>query len=151
MELPADEEDDEEVVRIPEILKLGPAALLRSKEDYDPKGGGHDPASDAGSGGEVGVQEGDNLGAKGLSVRVRNREAGEIDHMCPDVNGCEEDHRPCRSFVKGEVLVERDNMIEGCTAEEGDKVATDGEKDEDDVDMEDESSRAGDGCYLHGR
>ena len=33
--------------------------------------------------------------------------------------------------------------------EEGDKVAGNGEKNEDDVDMEDEGSSAGDGCGVH--
>ena len=70
--------------------------------------------------------------------------------MCSDVHGCEDDHGPRRGLVKGEVFVERNNMVEGCTTEEGDKVAANGEKNEDDVDMEDESSSAGDGCGVHG-
>jgi len=48
--------------------------------------------------------------------------------------------------VKGDVLVERYDVVERCAAEEGDKITADGEKDEDDVDMEDEGSRAGDDC-----
>lgn len=148
MELPADEEDDEEVVGIPELLKLGPAPLLASKENHYAEAGGHDPASGAGPSGKVGVQKGDDFSAKGLGVRVCICEAGKIDHVCPDVHGCEDDHRPCRGLVKGEVFVERNDMVEGCTAEEGDKVATNGEKNEDDVDMEDESSSTGDGCVY---
>ena len=66
------------------------------------------------------------------------------------MHGCEEDDRPCGGLVKGDVLVERNDMVEGCAAEEGDKVAADGEKDEDDVDMEDESSRTSDGCGESG-
>ncbi len=150
VELPADEEDDEEVVGIPEALKVVPAPLLHSKPDHNAEDDGHDPASEAGSGGKVGVEEGDELGATGLGIRVGHRELGEIDHVCPDVHGCAGDDRPCRGLVKGDVLVERDDMIEGCAAEEGDKVAADGEKDEDDVDMKDESSGAGDGCSGYG-
>lgn len=150
MELPADEKDDEEVVGIPEALKVGSATLLRSKEDYYAERGGHDPTGDAGPGGKVSIEEGDKLGASGLGVGVCHGEPGEIDHVCPDVDTCEEDHRPGRSLVKGEILVERNDMVEGCTAEEGDKVAADGEKDEDDVDVEDESSGAGNGCGVNG-
>lgn len=58
--------------------------------------------------------------------------------MCPDVHGCEDNHRPHCSLMKGEVFVEQNNMIEGCVTEEGDKVVANGEKNEDDVDVEDE-------------
>lgn len=150
MELPADEEDDEEVVGIPEVFKVGPPPLLPSKEDYDAERSGHDPASGTGSSGEVGVEEGDELGATCLGVGVCHREFSEIDHVCPDVHGREENDRPCRGLVKGYVLVERDNMIEGRAAEERDKVAAHGEKDKDDVDVEDECSAAGDGCGVKG-
>lgn len=150
MELPADEEDNEEVVGIPEVLKVGPPALLPSKEDYDAERGSHDPASSAGPSGEVGIEEGDDLGATCLGVGVGHREFSEIDHVCPDVHCREENDRPCRGLVKGDVLVERDNMVEGCAAEEGDKVAAHGEKDKDDVDVEDECSAAGDGCGVYG-
>ena len=40
--------------------------------------------------------------------------------------------------MKGEVFVEQNNMIEGCATEEGDKVVANGEKNVDDVDVEDE-------------
>ena len=118
VELPADEEDDEEVVGIPERLKVGPAPLLYGIVDHDTEAGGHDPASEAGSGGKVGVKEGDELGATGRGGSVGQRELGEVDHVCPDVYDREEDDRPCRGLVKGDVLVERNNMVEGCAAEE---------------------------------
>jgi hypothetical protein len=37
--------------------------------------------------------------------------------------------------MEGKVLVEGDDMVEGCTTEEGDKIAADGEKDEDNINM----------------
>ena len=59
MQLPVDEEHDEQVVRVPEALKVGATALLHGVPDHDTERGGHDPASDAGSGREVRSEEGD--------------------------------------------------------------------------------------------
>ena len=117
MELPANEEYDEEVVGIPKLLKIGPAPLLSSIENHDAEGGGHNPTGKAGSSGKVGVEEGDELGTTGLGVSVGQREFSEIDHVSPDVHGREEDDRPCRGLVKSDIFVERNNMVEGCAAE----------------------------------
>jgi len=54
VELPVDEEDDEQMVRVPEALKVGPAPLLDRKPDYNPQGEPHDPSSDPRTGCEVG-------------------------------------------------------------------------------------------------
>jgi len=43
MQLPVDEEDDEEVVSVPEDLKVGSSSLLDSEPNHDCKGSGHDP------------------------------------------------------------------------------------------------------------
>ena len=54
VELPVDEEDEEQMVRVPEALKVRPTLLLRRKPDHGPQGEPHDPSSDSGAGCEVG-------------------------------------------------------------------------------------------------
>jgi hypothetical protein len=53
MELPADEKNDEEVVGIPEVFKVGTPLLFAGEVDHNGKDDGHDPASGAGPGGKV--------------------------------------------------------------------------------------------------
>jgi hypothetical protein len=37
--------------------------------------------------------------------------------------------------MEGEVLVKGDDVVQRCATEEGDEIAADGEKDEDDINM----------------
>jgi hypothetical protein len=69
--------------------------------------------------------------------------------MGDDMDGCTDDDGPCSGFVEGDVLIERDNVIEGGFAKKGDEVAADGKKDEDDIDVENKGGGTGDGeCYA---
>jgi hypothetical protein len=54
--------------------------------------------------------------------------------------------RPCGELVESEVIVERNEVVERGATEEGDEVAADGEEYEDDIDVKDKSSSAGDDC-----
>ena len=65
--------------------------------------------------------------------------------MCDDVDNGTNDDSPTCGFVEGDVLVKRNDFIQGGAANEGDEVATDGEEDEDDVHVEDKRSGTGDG------
>ena len=47
--------------------------------------------------------------------------------------------------MESNVLVEGNDIIERCATKEGDEVTADGEEDEGNVDVEDESSRTGNG------
>jgi hypothetical protein len=145
MELPADEKDDEEMVGVPETLKVGAPLLLAGEEDHDGKGGGHDPASEAGPGGEVDIEESDNLGTACRCGRVSHRELVKVDHMGEDVHDGADDNGPGCGYVQGDILVKGDDLVKRGAAEEGDEVAADGKEDEDDIDVEDEGGRTGDG------
>ena len=57
MELPVDEEDDEEMVRVPKALEVGLAPLLDSKPDDKDQTDKHYPAGDPGPSCEVHQQE----------------------------------------------------------------------------------------------
>ena len=53
MELPASEENHEEVVRVPESLKVSPTVFFKREKGHNDEAGGHNPTSDARSSGEV--------------------------------------------------------------------------------------------------
>jgi hypothetical protein len=62
------------------------------------------------------------------------------------------DDGPCSGFVEGNVLVEGDNIIKGGSTKQGNEVAADGEKDEDNIDVENKGSGTSDGeCYPEER
>jgi hypothetical protein len=81
MELPADEEDDEKVMSIPEVLEVGMSPFFRGKVDHNAKTDGHNPPGSAGSGGKVGLKEREELCATCLRGCVSERELGKVDHV----------------------------------------------------------------------
>jgi len=106
VELPADEEGDEEVVRVPEPLEVGPPPFLDGEVDHREETRVHDPPSRAGSGGEVCSEEGEDLWAHTDRGCVCEREADEVDHVGGGVDDGEREDRPCYRFMEGNVLVE---------------------------------------------
>jgi hypothetical protein len=57
MQLPANEKDDEQVVRVPEPLEMGATSLLYRKVDHDEETDEHDPTRGTRSGREIREQE----------------------------------------------------------------------------------------------
>jgi hypothetical protein len=135
MELPTDEEDDKEVMSIPKVLEIGTFPFLHGEEDHNAKADGHDPPSGTGSSGEVGVEEGNELGTTCLCGSVGEREFVKVNHVRSNMHDSAGDDRPCGSLMEGKVLVKGDDVVERCTAKEGDEIAADGEKDEDNINM----------------
>lgn len=127
MKLPADEEDDEEVVGVPEPLEISTTAFLHREPDHDAQNDGHDPSGGTWTGEEIGFEEEDDA-FLGVLAR-RDGQAGEIEHVCDDVDEAEEGDRPSCELVEFDILVERDEVVEGSAAEEGDEVSADREKD----------------------
>ena len=125
VELPVDEEHDEEVVGVPEPLKVGAATLLDGKPNHDTERSSHDPAGNTGAGDEVCGEEGDDHLASGLRVRVRESELGEVHHVRGDVDERPEDDGPSGRLVECDVLVERNVVVERRAADERDEVAAD--------------------------
>jgi hypothetical protein len=143
VQLPVDEEHDEQVMRVPEHLEAGAAALLHGVPDHDAEDSGHDPAGDTRASGEIRSKERDNFLTDRLGVGVDHRELGEVDHVRGDVHERTGNDRPCRGLVEGDVLVKRNDVVEGGAAQDGDEVAADGKEDEDDIDVENECGRTG--------
>lgn len=60
------------------------------------------------------------------------------------MNDSPKDDRPGGGLVEGDVLVERDNIVQGCPTQEGDKIPAYREQDEGDVDVKNEGSNPSD-------
>ena len=135
MELPADKEDDEEVMSIPEVLEVGTFPFLRGEVDHDGKAEGHNPPGSTGPGGKVGLKEGEELCATCLCGSVGERELGKVDHVRYDMHDSANDNRPGGGLMEGDVLVKRNELVKRCATKERDEIAADGEKDEDDINM----------------
>lgn len=143
MELPVEEEDEEQVVRVPEALEVRATGLLPGVPGHDDECSGHDPASDTGAGGEVREEEDDEALARCGGERVGEGELGEVDHVRGDVDEGEEADTPADGLVERDVLVERNVVVERRAAEERDEVAADGQEDERDLDVQDERGTTG--------
>ena len=144
VELPADEKDDKEMMRVPETFEVRAPPFLSSEEDHDAKYDGHDPTSGAGAGGKVGFEEGNKLLTTCLCIGVCECEFDKVDHVRDNVDDGADNNRPGSGLVESDVLVKGDDLVEGCATEEGDKIAADGEEDEDDIDVQYKGSRTGD-------
>ena len=135
MKLPADEEDDKEVMSIPKVLKIGTFPFLRGEKNHDTKAESHDPPSRAWPCGEIGLEEGEKLGATCRCGSVGEREFVKVNHVRDNMHDSAGDDGPGRGLMKGEVLVKGNDVVERCATEEGYEVAADGEKDEDNINM----------------
>lgn len=141
MELPADEKDDEQMVAVPEFLKVGTATLFHGKEYDQEKTSGHDPACDAWSRGEVGQSECADLSR---GSRLHHSQSGKIDHMGHDVDHTECSDGPSRRLVEINVFLEGDDVVKGGLAKERDEIAANREEDENDINVEYQRSGTGD-------
>lgn len=113
MKLPTDEEDDEQMMRVPETFEMGTAAFLDREEHHGSERCGHDPACRPGASDELREEERRNALPGRLRIRVRDRELRVINHVCGNVHKSEEDHGPGDRLMKRDVLVEGNNVVEG--------------------------------------
>ena len=131
MKLPADKEDDKEVMRVPEPLKVGTAPLLKSKEYHGEQAGSHDPPSYTWARGKVRCQESNDALTGGGCRGIGHGQPVKIDHVGDDVDNCANDDRPGGCLVESDVLVKGNDVVQRCSAEERDEVTADGKEDED--------------------
>lgn len=146
MELPIDEEDDEQMVGVPESLKMGTTTFLNGEENHCSQCCSHDPTSDSRSRGEVGSKESQKSLSSGLGVRVGSRQLCKIYHVRSDVYNRTNNDRPCRRYMESDVLVKRNDVVERGPAKERNEVAANREKDINDIYVQDQSCSAGDRC-----
>jgi hypothetical protein len=110
VELPTDEKDNKKVVGIPEPLESHPTEFFPGEESHDTEINCHDPSRGARAGGEVCSEESNDMSS---SRGCRNHgKFVEVDHVSKDVNNTTNDDGPCRYLVKGDVLVERDDVVQ---------------------------------------
>ena len=134
MELPTDEKDNEKVVGIPELLESRPTNLFPGEVNHDSESSCHDPTRDARAGGEIGTKESKDTSA-GRGWRSHGKFV-EVDHVRKDMNYGTSDDGPCGCLVKGDVLVERDDVVQWGASEHWDEVAANWEENKDDIYME---------------
>ena len=87
MQLPANEENNEQVVRVPEPLEMSTATFLQSEPHHDAKSGGHDPSGSTRACSKVGGEEGDDTLAGRLRIGIGHGELGKVHHVSDNVDG----------------------------------------------------------------
>lgn len=109
MKLPVDEEDDEEVMRVPESFEMGATTFLHGKENHDTQTENHDPPSNARACSEVGKEENDDFTAHlgGLC----NCKFSKVDHMSNYVNGGKCHHGPSSRLVESDCLIKGNEIV----------------------------------------
>ena len=145
VELPVDEEDDEQMVGVPKAFKVGLAPLFHRVPDDKNQTDEHYPAGDSRSSCEVHEQEVNERSSDRGGIRHGNFH--EVEHVSSDVDDSPKDDRPGGSLVEGDILVERNDVVQGCLTQQGDEVPTNREQDKGDIDVEDESSSPGEGWW----
>ena len=65
--------------------------------------------------------------------------------MGDDVNDSPKNDGPSGGLVEGDILVERDNVTQGCTTQQGDKIPAHGKKNKSNINVEDEGGGPGGG------
>lgn len=93
MKLPADEEDDEEMVSVPKLLESTirtTSFLFHRKPNHNAKRGSHDPTSDTSSSSKVEFEELNNRAGFGCR-REGNCQSGKVVHVGDDMYRAEED------------------------------------------------------------
>lgn len=86
VKLPVDEEYDEQMMGVPEPLKVRTTPFFRGIEYQDEQTCDHDPSGDAGTCGKVDGKEGTDALACGCRVRVCYGKLVEIDHVRQNMN-----------------------------------------------------------------
>lgn len=102
---PEDEEDDEEVVHVPETLKVCATSLFRCRDRNRHQTDQHDITTPTGTSSKVGEDE------THEPEIVDGREAGKIVPVSNGVDPGEEDNGPSDKLVEGDVLVKGDYVV----------------------------------------
>lgn len=133
MKLPVDEEHDEQMVRVPEALKVSTTAFLDCEEHHRAERGGHDPACCARASDKLSEKERRDALSSRLRICICDCEFRIIDHVCSDVHKREEDHGPGNRLMKRDILIERNDVVEGRATEKRYEVAADREQDKNNI------------------
>lgn len=126
MELPCEEEDEEEVMTIPEPLKVGTSAFLHCKPNHDSKTDSHNPPSRTRTSSKVCPQKNEDAFPSSRGIGIRHSEFLEVAHVSSDVDDCEHNYGPRCRLVEGDAFVKWNELIQRGATKEGDEVATDG-------------------------
>jgi hypothetical protein len=138
MELPVDEEDNEEVVRIEESLEMSATAFLHCEENHDSHTESHNPSGNTWACSEVGKEENDDFIA--CLGRLRDCKFCKVDHVGSNVNDGKYHYGPSSRLVEGDGLIKGDEIVQRGATKQRYEVTADGQEDENNVDMENQRS-----------
>lgn len=113
---------------VPESLKMRPALSFKGEEYHDREAGGHDPTSDPRSRSKVGAQKCDEFLTCAFRLGVCIGKSAEIYHVGENMYNSPENDGPGGCLVKGDALIERNDLVEWGATEERDEVPTDGKQ-----------------------
>jgi hypothetical protein len=133
VELPVDEEDDEQVVGVPELFKVLSSLVLTSVPSHRSKRHPHKPTSDGWTRLNTNEQEVNHSLPSG-SRRV-NGNPYDIDDMGECVDKRPDNNGPSYCLMEGDVLVERNDCTNWGTTHERDEVSADWKENEDYIDV----------------
>lgn len=126
---PEHKEDDEHVMRIPETLVVSTSRLLHASYHHAGQGQQHDVAGPTRSRHQVGQEE---------AVNSQVVLGGNLSQVVPvgnSVDPAEEENRPGRRNMKGDVLVELDDTVKWGLTSQGDERSADREQHHGDVEV----------------
>lgn len=136
---PEDEEDDKEVVSVPESLEVCSAWFLNRCHNHCHESSEHDIAGPSRTSDQVGHYESHE------PEFLLGRELSKVVPMCNCVDPGEEYYGPRHKFMERNVLVQLYDSVEWCLASQRDEGSADGQQDEGDIDVEYQSRRSGNG------
>jgi hypothetical protein len=150
VELPTDEEDEEEMVGVPKLFESSvgtTTALLHGKPDYYTECNRHDPSSDTGACRKIESEEFVHWMGRGVLGEV-DGENRKVVHVRYDMHNREEHDGPCNGDMEFDAIIKGDDVVERRLAKKGDKVAANWEEDKSDIDMENQSGRTSPGYGI---
>lgn len=109
MNCPHGKEDDEEMMRVPEPVKVNTTCLFAGSESHGSEANEHNVARDTRTSGKVYLKECDNVHA---NSRTHCRgETSKVDPMSDGMDDCEKAHRPADRLVKGDIFVKGNGIV----------------------------------------
>jgi hypothetical protein len=154
MQLPEDKERNEQMVCVPEALEatvLGASSLFHSEEQHRAQAYPHQPPGYEGPDGEVGGEEERNTLPGCASAGICHGKPVEIDDVGKRMDDTANNDGPARGFVEGDVFVKGDDIPDRRSPNDRDEISANGKQDEDNVDMENQSSCPCDSCATLNR
>lgn len=122
-----------------------PTAFLHCEPDHKSEKCSHEPAGGSWPGEKICREEGKDTLPRCFGIGIGKGELSKVEHVRHDVNSSPNDYGPCSSFMKGNVLVKWDEIVERGTTQKGDEVPADRKEDKNDIHMKNQGGSTSNG------